>query len=142
VALGRGGAGGCLDTHPFFLLLFSVLAYFLAACSGSILDLYLLFLIYKMRSSPARSIKKYLVLCQTVNNHCLPWVIYRTTAFQGGRSQWRGQPVGQQGRLHARSSSNKPTNASREDMSGRRMVGVSKGQQGHLERPQILSRDV
>jgi hypothetical protein len=43
VALGAGGAGGCLDTQPFFSSFFC-LDLFLAACTGSILDLYLLFL--------------------------------------------------------------------------------------------------
>jgi hypothetical protein len=43
VALGAGGAGGCLDTHPP-IIFSSFLMYVLAACTGSILDLYLLFL--------------------------------------------------------------------------------------------------
>jgi hypothetical protein len=44
-----------------FVFFFFCLGLLLAPCSGSILDLFLLFLIYKMRSSPARSIKN--------NNH-------------------------------------------------------------------------
>lgn len=59
-----------------------------------------------------------------------------------GRCKWQGRPAGRRNQFCTCSSPKKPTNSSWEDPSGRRIVGVPQNWLGHLERHQILSREV